>query len=343
MAFRFWRRIRIAPGLTVNLSKSGPSLSMGPRGAKLTVGSRGVRTTAGIPGTGLFYTTHVTGKSGRGQESRRSAPAAPLRSRLNLGFFQRLVAPAGEKAFVDGCRALVEEDEERAVAQLRMALNHADAAYLAGFVCVKRQQLDDAVMYLSKAAANASSLGVLFGKYGVAATLSLGIADGVTVHVGPTLEGVLLGLIEVYQEQERWREAIDCLERLRKMDPNDILVRLSYSELLIEARPDDKGICRRVIALAGDLENESPLHAALMLYKAKALRRLALPGAAREVLTAALRRRKDRSDELLNALRYERALVYDDLGQHARARKELERIYAHDRHYEDVAARLGLA
>jgi len=43
MAFRFWRRIKIAPGVTLNLSKSGGSLSFGPRGAKFTVGSRGKR------------------------------------------------------------------------------------------------------------------------------------------------------------------------------------------------------------------------------------------------------------------------------------------------------------
>ena len=39
MGFRFWRRIKIAPGVTLNLSKSGGSLSFGPRGAKFTVGS----------------------------------------------------------------------------------------------------------------------------------------------------------------------------------------------------------------------------------------------------------------------------------------------------------------
>lgn len=49
-----------------------------------------------------------------------------------------------------------------------------------------------------------------------------------------------------------------------------------------------------------------------------------------------------RSEELLRALRYERALVYEGLGQHRRARSELEKFYAEDPYYEDVAARLGL-
>ncbi len=73
MVFRFWRRIRIAPGVTLNLSKSGGSLSFGPHGAKFTIGPRGKRTTVGIPGTSLFYTTRLPdGESSRG---RRHAPS----------------------------------------------------------------------------------------------------------------------------------------------------------------------------------------------------------------------------------------------------------------------------
>ncbi len=48
-----------------------------------------------------------------------------------------------------------------------------------------------------------------------------------------------------------------------------------------------------------------------MIYKAKALRRLGLATAARDTLTEALRCKKGRSVELLRALRYERALVYE--------------------------------
>ena len=56
MAFRLFRRIKIAPGITLNLSKSGLSASAGVRGARVTLGPRGVRRTVGIPGTGISYT-----------------------------------------------------------------------------------------------------------------------------------------------------------------------------------------------------------------------------------------------------------------------------------------------
>jgi len=56
MGFRFNRRIRVAPGITLNLGKSGVSTSIGTTGAKLTIGSNAVRRTVGLPGTGLFHT-----------------------------------------------------------------------------------------------------------------------------------------------------------------------------------------------------------------------------------------------------------------------------------------------
>jgi hypothetical protein len=59
MAFRFFRRIRIAPGISLNLSKSGISTSIGPRGAKLTLGRRGISQPLGIPGTGLSWRNQI--------------------------------------------------------------------------------------------------------------------------------------------------------------------------------------------------------------------------------------------------------------------------------------------
>ena len=62
--WRLFRRKNVLPGLRVNLSKSGPSLSVGVRGAHVTFGRRGVTRTVGIPGTGVFYTSrsgHHTG------------------------------------------------------------------------------------------------------------------------------------------------------------------------------------------------------------------------------------------------------------------------------------------
>ncbi len=344
MAFRFWRRIRIAPGVTLNLSKSGGSLSFGPRGAKFTIGPRGRRVTMGIPGTGLFYTTKPRsgGSAGRATAP-QPVPQPPLEKRLTLGFFKRLVTPRDEEAFVDGCRELVLGNEKKALEHLKRASHLADGAYLAGFLALKRERLEEAVAYLNTAFENHRLLGRHFSKYGMAADLRLPITEEVFAWVGPNLRGVLLGLVEAYQLLKRWDDAIACLERLRRLEPDDVVVKLSLAELLLEAYPGDRRVCHKVVRLTGGVKNETAIHTALLLYKAKALRRLGLLEAAREVLTKALRRRKDRSEALLRALRYERALIYEDLGQHRRARSDLEKLYAEAPDYEDVARRLGIA
>jgi len=75
----FRRRIKILPGVTLNLSKSGVSTSVGRRGAKVTLGgSHGPRATVGIPGTGLSYT--MTGGS---KNKAGAAKKPPKGSRLS--------------------------------------------------------------------------------------------------------------------------------------------------------------------------------------------------------------------------------------------------------------------
>lgn len=60
MGIRFRKRIRLAPGLHLNLSGSGLSLSAGPRGASMTFGGRrGTYMNAGIPGSGLYMRERV--------------------------------------------------------------------------------------------------------------------------------------------------------------------------------------------------------------------------------------------------------------------------------------------
>ncbi len=58
MGLRFYKRVHLFPGVAVNVSRSGPSLTVGVRGAHVTVGRSGVTRTVGLPGTGIYYTSH---------------------------------------------------------------------------------------------------------------------------------------------------------------------------------------------------------------------------------------------------------------------------------------------
>jgi hypothetical protein len=75
MPFRFYRRFRLLPGVSLNLSKRGASVSLGERGAHVTVGTSGIRETVGLPGTGLSYTEHQGWSS---QPDQPSEPASGL-------------------------------------------------------------------------------------------------------------------------------------------------------------------------------------------------------------------------------------------------------------------------
>lgn len=55
MGFRFQKRIRIFKGLTLNLSKSGSSWTVGRPGASVNLRDDKVTGNVGIPGTGLSY------------------------------------------------------------------------------------------------------------------------------------------------------------------------------------------------------------------------------------------------------------------------------------------------
>lgn len=55
MPLRFRKTFKIAPGIKINLSKSGLSTSIGKRGASINLGKRGTRVTTGIPGTGFSF------------------------------------------------------------------------------------------------------------------------------------------------------------------------------------------------------------------------------------------------------------------------------------------------
>jgi hypothetical protein len=62
--FRLFRRVHVAPGLTGNLAKTGPSLSLGVRGAHVTLSNTGIRKRVGLPGSGCFYTSKQGWNSG---------------------------------------------------------------------------------------------------------------------------------------------------------------------------------------------------------------------------------------------------------------------------------------
>ena len=116
MPFRFSKRISIIPGVRLNLSKSGASLSVGPRGASMTMGKRGVYGNVGIPGTGLSYRERLDKPATRQRTAspRDPGPQLPDRLTARLEINQVVILrPDGsplEDELISKARTLMKED-----------------------------------------------------------------------------------------------------------------------------------------------------------------------------------------------------------------------------------------
>ena len=90
MGFRYRKSVRLIPGVRLNLSKSGTSVSVGGRGLTTNFSKRGRRTTISLPGTGLSYTTSTSAGSG----GRTGFPASGIAGLLFLIFVLAAVISA---------------------------------------------------------------------------------------------------------------------------------------------------------------------------------------------------------------------------------------------------------
>lgn len=332
MSLRFWQRVRLAPGVTLNLSKSTASLSFGPQGAKYTISPRGNRATVGLPGSGLFYTIHD-------RKGQRARPATT--DKLSLGFFRRLVTPLEEQNLVDGMRLLSQGDQGSALAALEKAKDIPDAAWMAGMMRLRQEDFATAKTHLEHALARLDDLGTLFEKYDIAPQADLPIADGVFAHIRPRERGTRLALVELAEATGDLGAAMAQLDRLLDIDAGDPVVILSFCQIAMD-HPDNQSLAERVIELSANITNETPIHTGILLYRARALAACGLPDAAISVLTLAGRRRKDRPERLLHQVRFDRAELYDQVGRKAQARREFEKLYAEFPGFPGLSERLGL-
>lgn len=81
MALRFRRTMKIAPGVRLNLTKTGVSARVGPRGAGVTMGTSGTTVSAGVPGTGL----HMSEKVSRKRSHKDQATTETVQEDTKLG------------------------------------------------------------------------------------------------------------------------------------------------------------------------------------------------------------------------------------------------------------------
>lgn len=107
MPVRIRKTFTLFPGLRVNLSKGGMSISVGRKGFTLNFSKRGIRQTTGVPGSGIFYTTYLSKndddqkEKGLEQEEHSSSKAdQPKRQRARRTVREQGSSPWGFFFFV---------------------------------------------------------------------------------------------------------------------------------------------------------------------------------------------------------------------------------------------------
>lgn len=339
MAFRFFSRKNIFPGVTLNLSKSGPSLSFGPRGFKHTVGLGGRRrTTVGLPGTGLHYSVQHGKKSKRGSSTlHRSVTSAPHEAQYqpDPDFAQADL----DRDFLRAVVAYQSGNQAVACDMLAQMQGAADADWLRGVILLRSRDWEAAAASLRAALYNASSLGELTERNGVSMEIALPLTPEVTAHIGPDLRATRLAYAEVLQQKGDLGAAMKILKTLVRDHPDDVVVALSLAEMAFEV---DDSRSMKMSDLAAILERARPeegLRWAQHFYLARALERsyqfMDAIAAYEKALTDA-----DLPDDMALLARYEMALTFGEAGDGTRSRQELSAVYAIDRTFADVEDRL---
>jgi tetratricopeptide (TPR) repeat protein len=348
MGVRFRRSIKIAPGVRLNFTKTGIGATFSGKGARYSVHSSGRRTVGvGLPGTGTYYQKSAGGRrSGGGQSARggsrpqAAAPISPIQAIPKPGFF----ASGAERAYHAGLLSYLGNDSAAALASFEKVVGSDPAAVSAHlFAGVAASVIGDAprsIAHLEAVVGSQVGLPDRYqAKYMPASIFNLGVSVRITDSITAASQfgnlAAVLALAEAYQSAGRLEEAIGLMQQIHEIQPNDELVRLSLCDLLY-ADGDNEA----VIEMSAGVTNDSDADVETMHLRGAAFVATSLTRAALDAFTAALAETANRDAGLLNAVRYDRALLLVQLGQSKRARDDLERIYAVDPTFEDVKDRL---
>ncbi|MCW2278941.1 tetratricopeptide repeat protein [Heliophilum fasciatum] len=175
--------------------------------------------------------------------------------------------------------------------------------------------------------------GKCFSKYNVILGTELAITEKIKVRIMNDRLGLELLAAEVYQEHGQPEAAIDLLEK--SAFHSERVVRLSLGELYFQGKEYEK--CIKELQR---IENNDNAGTVALLYQGIAFRELGHLGPAIEVFRMALRRKKERDEEVLTEIWYELAKTLIQVGEKKKAKKELEAIMLRQVDYQDVRALL---
>lgn len=349
MGFRFYRRVTVLPGVSLNFGKRGTSMSFGPRGLKTTIGAKGVRHSFGIPGTGLSYQTPYTklgGGGGSSQTKHKPPKLLPEQAaknsiqndyqKLNLGFFAKLTCTKEERELAQGIQAFLLKDYASAEKHLQLATCYADGAFILGCIYLNTNRFAEADRLFSQAEQRPEQIGTFFKKYNLDMTVHIEVSPFYNADFEPNMLASYLAHVEVLQHLKRYSEACTLLLSLYKQLPQNLDVILSLADIVLEREPNNTQWMNAIVNMTKNLKNDSYAHSVLLLYKAEAFDNLGMSEAAIITLSSVLKKKSGRPDMFLLEAQYQRGSLYLKVGKKSNAIRDLSAVYAVDPSYANV-------
>lgn len=349
MPLQFRKRIKILPGVYINLSKSGVSLTLGPKGLKYNIGAKGQYVTASLPGTGVYMREKIGGSPRSITGDTAGSVDSPVKSLPVMG----VSTPKPVRTFHEGCQAYFDEEYDTALACFELLTKSGDyqpdALLMAGLSAYFLEKPEQAIEYLlacmEKSGGDQPVPGQpasLISQYVNEEILfTVPITRFVSAQLPYSLVLAPFLTIELIQIHGEIDNAIEIARNFQEnlSGDNRRLMQLSLAELYYNAdRHDD--LEQFIIDQVGELENVDNIAVEMMFYWAAMLTKQERYEAAKDVYTRALRKTKDRDPDLLKALQYARADMFTRWGKQAEAKKYYEKLYAADPSFADVSKRL---
>jgi len=328
MRFRFWRRFKIFPGVTLNTNKRGLSVSGGIEGAQFTSSTKGSRTTFGIPGTGAFWTQRSSnGNRAKGHEEYKVSPKASK----GLDIVASLVAL---------------DNKEEAIKQSKKWLWVPDVAFLVGFTALQAEYYEEAEAMFT-AGLQSISNDFISPYLGMVIKPRVELSSGGFIEIEPSEEGMFIGLSLAMKNLGKVLDARMVLELAIAKEVSDGLngvgLRLALADMILKMDEDTDERARKILDLASWVEAETVSAGSLLLIRSRALRRLGLYFETKSTLSEIIKKKARMNETILMGAYYERGIVYERMGHAKRAQADYQWVYSRDRDYEEVANKIERA
>lgn len=344
MGFRLFRRIKIAPGITFNLSKTGGSFSFGVRGARVTLGRTGIRKTVGIPGTGLYYTTH---ESWQATNQKHSSPPpqkdlVPHEDKPYIPWYRYVFLSNEMKLFWKAIQAFYSDRPNYARALLQRIHFFPDARFLLAITWINEREYTNALTIIEDILNHGFSVGKQFDQLKFQPTIKMEIEAGWGMELPCSDIGLKIAGAMCQKQLHRETEAFELLysdSSIQEMLEVQLLMADIYISANDHSPSGNRTALEEVIRIVRTVENKNDLLSPVCRYYcAKAMRRLGYFDQTEKTLIQLLV--SSQLDDLY--IKYELARTYEDAGKTQKAQKIFQEIFAKSPEFLDIRDHLVL-